>query len=134
MPMWITTVYLYFSLTGKLRWDDIHLITPHTPKYHYTSIHHVDFINSFFISKGTSKCSCSLCVCVCVYILPLWRFLPTARCLRHVWEVRINDLVLWIFLWAFLPSPFISISESIIFHLQRRNFSQPKNWRENDMI
>ena len=29
------------------------------------------------------------------------------------------------------PSSFISISESIIFHFQRR--SPPKNWRENDM-
>ena len=32
------------------------------------------------------------------------------------------------------PSSFTSISESIIFHLQRRNSSPPKNWRENDMI
>ena len=65
--MWIKTIYLYFSLTGKSRWDDIHLITSHTSKYHYTSIHHIDLINSFFISKGISKCSCSLYVCVCLY-------------------------------------------------------------------
>ena len=73
-------------------------------------------------------------VCMCVYILPPWRFLPTARCPRHAWEVRIKDLVLWIFIWVLLPSSFISISESIIFHFQRRNSSPPKNWRENDII
>ena len=32
------------------------------------------------------------------------------------------------------PSSFIYISESIIFHLQRRNSKLPKNCRENDMI
>ena len=72
--------------------------------------------------------------CVCVYILPPWRLLPTARCPRHAWEVRINDLVLWIFIWVLLPSSFISISKSILFHLRRRNSSPPKNCRENDMI
>ena len=73
-------------------------------------------------------------VCVCVYILPLWRLLLAARCPRHAWGVRINDLVLWIFIWVVLPSSFISFSKSIIFHLQRHNSSPSKNWRENDMI
>ena len=35
---------------------------------------------------------------------------------------------------CFLPSSFISISESIIFHLQRRNSSSPNNWREYEVI
>ena len=74
-------------------------------------------------------------LCVCVYILPLWRLLSTARCPRHTWEVRINDLMLGIFIWVLLPSSFISSFISfIIFHLQRRNSNLPKNWRENDMI
>ena len=73
------------------------------------------------------------CVCVCNILLP-WSLLPTARCLRHTWEVRINDLVLWIFVWVLLPSSFIYVSQNVIFHLQGRNSSSPTNWRENNMI
>ena len=92
-------------------------------------------VTNLFKKELINTCVC-VCVraCVCVYILPPWRLLPTARYPRHAWEVWINDLVLWIFIWVLLPSSFISISESIIFHLQRRNSSPPKNWRENDMI
>ena len=39
------------------------------------------------------------CVCVCLYSSTCW-FLPAARHLRHTWEVRINDLLLWVFLGA----------------------------------
>ena len=81
-----------------------------------------------------SWCFTLLVSCVCVYFIPPWRLIPTGRCPRHAWEVRINDLVLWIFISVLLPSFFISISKSIIFHLQRRNSSPPKNWIENDMI
>ena len=64
-----------------------------------------------------------LCVCVCLYSSTCW-FLPAARRLWHTWEVRINDLLLWVF-WGLLPSSFISISESILFHLQRRKLQPP---------
>ena len=51
-------------------------------------------------------------VCVCAYILPPRRLLPSARCLRHTWGVRINDLVLLISIWVLLPSSFTSVSKS----------------------
>ena len=55
-----------------------------------------------------------LCVCV-VYSSTCW-FLPAARHVWHTWEVRINDLLLWVFLgatakflhlylWIYLISP-----------------------------
>ena len=69
-------------------------------------------------------CACAR-VCVCVYILPPWRLLPIAMCPRHTWEVWINDLLLWIFIWVLLPSSFISVSENVIFHLQRRKLQPP---------
>ena len=51
--------------------------------------------------------------------------------LQDIWDilegyVRINDLVLWILIWVLLPNFFISVSKSIIFHLQRRNYNSPK--------
>ena len=88
---------------------------------------------SSFLCVCVCVCACAR-VCVCVYILPPWRLLPIAMCPRHTWEVWINDLLLWIFIWVLLPSSFISVSENVIFHLQRRNSSSPTNWRENDMI
>ena len=80
------------------------------------------------ISSFLCVCVC-VCVrarvCVCVYILPPWRLLPIAMCPRHTWEVWINDLLLWIFIWVLLPSSFISVSENVIFHLQRRKLQPP---------
>ena len=69
-------------------------------------------------------------MCVCIYALPPWRVLPSARCLRHTWGVRINDVMLWASFQVLLPSSFISISENVMFHLQRRNPSTPTNWRK----
>ena len=43
--------------------------------------------------------------------------------LRHIWGVRINDVMFWVSSRVFLPSSFISISKNVIFHLQRRNSS-----------
>ena len=89
--------------------------------------------SSYLVKDWIIFCWCvcvCLCVCVCVYILPPWRLLPTVRCPRHAWELRINDLVLWIFIWVLLPSSFISVFKSTLFHLQRRNSSPPKNTGE----
>ena len=69
-------------------------------------------------------------VCVCVYTLPPRRPLPSARCLGHTWGAHINDVMLWVSFQVLLPSSSISISENIIFHLQRPNSSTPTNWRE----
>ena len=86
-------------------------------------------ITIFLYSSGSkydkilfTLCVCvCVCVCMCVNILPTWRLLLSARCMRHTWGARINDLVLWI--WMLLPSSFISVSKNVIFHLQRRNSS-----------
>ena len=64
-------------------------------------------------------------VCVCVYTLPPWRLLPTARCLRLTWGVRMNDVTLGVSFQLLLPSSFISIPKNVIFHLERRNSRLP---------
>ena len=38
-------------------------------------------------------------VCLCLYSSTCW-FLPTATRLWHTWEVRINDVLLWVLLGA----------------------------------
>ena len=78
------------------------------------------FVFHFFFQLGFM-----VFVCVCVYTLPPWRLLPTARCLRHIWGVRINDVMLWVSFQVLLPSSFISISKNVIFHLERRNSRSP---------
>ena len=83
----------------------------------------------------SSNCCCRcvwLCVCVCLYSFTCW-LLPTARLLWHTWDIRINSLLLWVSLGP-LPSFFISVSENVMFHLQRRKRQAALNWRENDMI
>ena len=67
-----------------------------------------------------------LCVRVCVCILSPWRLLPTVRCPRHTGEIQINDRVLWIFIWLLLACFFISVSENVKFHLQRRKLQPPQ--------
>ena len=61
--------------------------------------------------------SVCVCVCVCVYFF-------------HLQDIRdkleeINDLVLWILIWVLQPSFLISVSENVVFHLQRQNVSSP---------
>ena len=43
-------------------------------------------------------CVC-VCLCVCLYPSTCW-LLPTARRLWRTWDVRSNDLLLWVFLGA----------------------------------
>ena len=43
-------------------------------------------------------------VCVCLCSSTCW-FLPTARHLWYMWEVRINDLLLWAFSGCFCQVP-----------------------------
>ena len=64
-----------------------------------------------------------VCVCVCVYTLLPWNPLLSARFLINTLGVRINDVMLWVSFKLLLPSSFISISKSVIFHQQRRNSS-----------
>ena len=70
--------------------------------------------------------------CVCVYSSTFW-FLLAAPRLWHTWDVRINDLLLWVLFGA--SAKFLHLHfQIIISHLQRRNSSLPKNWKQNDMI
>ena len=72
-------------------------------------------------------CVC-MCVCVRVCVLILFHrngFFRLQRCLGHTWGVRINDLAMWVSFQLLLPSSFISISENINIHLQRRDSSTP---------
>ena len=72
--------------------------------------------------------------CVCVFML--FHLLVSSGCTTSVIYVRSSDqrsFVVSIF-WVLLPSSFISISESILFHLQRRKLQPTAYWRENDMI
>ena len=100
-------------------------------------------VDNFNVQVAAVLCVCvrvcvCVCVCVCVYVCvclyssTCW-FLLAAQHLWHTWEVRINDLLLWVF-WELLPSSFISISESILFHLQRWKLQPTTYWRERDMI
>ena len=102
-----------------------------------------DIFRKWCLSEAVTSCywNCNrvlifflrLSVCVCLYSSTCW-FLPAARHLRHTWEVRINDLFCCEYFWVLLPSSFISISESILFHLQRRTLQPTAYWRENDLI
>ena len=74
--------------------------------------------------------------CVCVSVFMLFHLLVSSCCTTSVIYLRRSDqrsFVVSIF-WVLLPSSFISISESILFHLQRRKLQPFSYWRENDMI
>ena len=55
----------------------------------------------WFPSAAKPIVTSDVCVCVCVclglYSSTSW-FLPAAQRLWHTWEVRINNLLLWVFL------------------------------------
>ena len=72
--------------------------------------------------------------CVCVFML--FHLLVSSGCTTSVIYVRSSDqrsFVLSIF-WVLLPSSFIFVSESILFHLQRLKLQPLYYWRENDRI
>ena len=73
------------------------------------------------------------CVCVCVYTLSLASFFRLQD-VCDILEMCGSTTLCCQYCWVLLPSSFICISKSIIFHLQRRNSSMPTNWREKDMI
>ena len=80
------------------------------------------------------KFICASCVCVCVFMF--FHLLVSSSGTTSVIYLRSSDqrsFVVSIF-WVLLPSSFISVSESILFHLQRRKLQLLYYWRENDMI
>ena len=71
---------------------------------------------------------------VCVFML--FHLLVSSGCRKSVIYMKSSDqrsFVVSIF-WVLLPNSFISISESILYHLERRKFRPCSYWRENDMI
>ena len=69
-----------------------------------------------------------VCWCVCVFIL--FHKLASSDCKTSVSYLRCSDQRSFVVSIARgMPNSFISISELMIFHLQRRNSSPPKNWK-----
>ena len=73
------------------------------------------------------------CVRVCLYSSTVKVF-SVCKMSKAYLRVLINGLVLWILVGCFMPSSKISVSENIIFHLQRRKLQPNPYWRENNMI
>ena len=76
------------------------------------------FSNTFSLCICAYACACvsCWCVCVCVFIL-----LTSAVMSWTYLNVRISNLILWKWYQMLLAISLISICESIIFYLQRRN-------------
>ena len=76
-----------------------------------------------------------VCVCVCLFVYTL----PPAGFFRlhdvcDMCEIFRSVIFCCEYYQGLLPSSFISIFESIIFHLQRRKLQPTAYWRENDML
>ena len=71
-----------------------------------------------------------VCVCVCVFII--FDLLASSYCKTSVTHMRCSDQRSFVLSMTrgFCQLSSSSTSESIIFHFQRRNSCQPKNWRE----
>ena len=69
-------------------------------------------------------------------VFMLFHVLVSSGCTTSVIYVRSSDQRSFVArsLWVPLPSSFSSISQSILFHLKRRNFQSCCYGRENDMI
>ena len=145
VPQWITTCLIVDVISRfSARHSKFSTLSPRIQQFKVffskNEFHAFLYLESPLINESTNNTVCMflflfnldiccwcVCVCVCaracvwvdgwvgVYILPPWRLL-SARCPRDIWDVRINDLVLWIFISVFLPSSFISVSENVIFH------------------
>ena len=71
-----------------------------------------------------------------VRVFMLFQVLVSSGCTTSVIYVRSSDQRSFVVshLWLLLPCSFSSISESILFHIERRNFQSCCYGRENDMI
>ena len=72
------------------------------------------------------------CVCVLYTLPPVGFFRLHDMC--DIREKFGSTIFCCEYFSVLLPSSFISISESILFHLQRRKLQPTAYWRENDMI
>ena len=96
-----------------------------SPKFHSVILHFSTLRKELFIY--------CFHVCVCVYALPPIGFFR----LHDICDIREkfgSTIFCCEHFWVLLPGSFISISESILFHLQRRKLQPTAYWRENDMI
>lgn len=74
-----------------------------------------------------------VCVFVCAYVFHHKVLLLSKIISRTYFSVRVNDVTLWASAGIHpLISP-ISVSEFILFHLQRQYYGSPFNWKENDI-
>ena len=97
----------------------------------YSYVYHTQYYCDCVCVCARARVCVCVCVCGCVYV---YVFIFFHRERKTYLRVRINDLVLWILVGCFLPSSIISVSENVIFHLQRRKLQPTAYWRENDMI
>ena len=66
----------------------------------------------------TFVCVC-VCVCVCLYSSTV-KASSVCKMSKTYFRVRINDLLLWIFVDCVMPSSIIAVFENVILYLQRR--------------
>ena len=78
-------------------------------------------------------CVCVVCVCMCLYSFTL---VASSDCnnIRDILEMYGSTILCCEYCWVLLASSFISVSKSIIIHVQRRNSNTLANCRDNDMI
>ena len=120
------------QFSQKIYWNGILSVKIYMIKTQNPLIFHITLVlplsHSYFpfdccFGRSQFIFSVRVCVCVCVsvhvFVLLPWWLLLSARCLKHTSGARIKDLGLWIVIWVLLPSSFISVSENVIFHLQR---------------
>ena len=79
-----------------------------------------------------SICLCVFVGCVCVNTFPLWRLSSSERCLRRTWEVRTNDVILWVSFQVPLTSP-SSLFPKMSYFASKEKLQLTGNWRENDV-
>ena len=89
-------------------------------------------INHISLSRNEIAAIISSAVCVCLYS-SVCLILPTARRLWHSWDVRINDLLLWVFVEASVKFLHLYFW---IYQISPSKMKTPAHsyWRENDRI
>ena len=105
--------------------------------YYIYNLSYPGAINSTmtFVQTSFRKLEDSVCVCVCVCLYSSTvKASSVCKMSKTYLRIRINDLVLWILVGCHMPSPIISVSENVLFHLQRRILQACSYWRENDMM
>ena len=92
----------------------------------------LSWIGLLTASRWVSSRGCYLYMCVCVFIP--FHLLASSGCTMSMTYVRGSDQRSFVvdILWVLLPSPIISVSEPILFHLRRRKLQPAPDWRENE--